>query len=89
MSNNRNQNHHNDHGNGRPQNGTQDDAHRHVSPDRFDLAQAALEEMHEAGFRPEFGPGVAQQLNDIRANEEAPQEAADGIADLRALPWSS
>ena len=89
MSNNRNQNHHNDHGNGRPHNGTQDDAHRHVSPHRFDLAQAALEEMHEAGFRPEFGPGVAQQLNDIRANEEAPQEAADGIADLRALPWSS
>ena len=26
----------------------------------FDLAQAALDEMHEAGFRPEFGAGCGR-----------------------------
>ena len=31
----------------------------------FDLAQAALEEMHEAGFKPEFGPDVQEQVSEI------------------------
>ncbi len=33
----------------------------------FDLAQAALDEMHEAGFKPEFGAGVAEQMAAIEA----------------------
>ncbi|HEY4010155.1 MAG TPA: RNB domain-containing ribonuclease [Acidobacteriaceae bacterium] len=74
---------HPQHGNGR--------AH-HVDADHFDLAQAALDEMHEAGFRPEFGPGVAEQVNEIRASlrEEFAQAAPGvGVPDLRSLCWSS
>ena len=33
----------------------------------FDLAQAALDEMHAAGFKPEFGAGVAEQMTAIEA----------------------
>jgi exoribonuclease-2 len=54
----------------------------------FDLAQAALDEMHEAGFRPEFGEGVAEQLAEIEARFAAVQPTA-GVEDLRALGWSS
>ena len=54
----------------------------------FDLAQAALDEMHEAGFRPEFGLGVADQLVGI---EERFKEALPtaGLDDLCGLGWSS
>jgi exoribonuclease R len=54
----------------------------------FDLAAAALEEMHEAGFRPEFGAGVAEQVSEIEARMAQPQPEA-GVEDLRGLGWSS
>jgi exoribonuclease R len=54
----------------------------------FDLAQAALNEMHEAGFRPEFGAGVAEQLAGIEVKLAAAR-AASGSEDLRGLGWSS
>ncbi len=65
---------------------------RHVDADHFDLAQAALDEMHEAGFKPEFGAGVAEQVNEIRAElrkEFAKEEPGFGVPDLRKLAWSS
>ena len=44
--------------------------------------------MHEAGFRPEFGAGVAEQLAGIEATfAELPVSA--GVEDLRGLGWSS
>ena len=54
----------------------------------FDLAQSALDEMHAAGFKPEFGPGVAEQVAAIEASAGEAQPAA-GVEDLRALGWSS
>ncbi len=60
----------------------------HGSGSRFDLGQAALDELHEAGFRPEFGPGVAEQVAEIERTFSQP-EAQAGIEDLRALGWSS
>jgi VacB/RNase II family 3'-5' exoribonuclease len=54
----------------------------------FDLARAALDEMHEAGFQPEFGAGVAEQVAAIEQKFAAPQPAP-GLEDLRALVWSS
>jgi exoribonuclease R len=60
----------------------------HSGAHGFDLAQAALNDMHEAGFKPEFGPGVTEQVAAIEAkfSQLEPQE---GVADLRALGWSS
>ncbi len=54
----------------------------------FDLAQSALDEMHAAGFRPEFGPGVDQQT---AATEKALAQLTPtaGVEDLRGLGWSS
>jgi exoribonuclease-2 len=68
-----------------------DHHHAWISPDHFDLAQAALNEMHEAGFRPEFGPGVAEQVKEIQADLTKQQSEAkpDGLPDLRNLAWSS
>src|SRR5581483_5304630 len=66
--------------------------HQHVDPDHFDLAQAALDEMHEAGFKPEFGPGVGDQVNEIRERlreEFAKAQPGFGVPDLRSLCWSS
>jgi exoribonuclease R len=54
----------------------------------FDLAQAALDEMHEAGFKPEFGDGVAEQLKQIET-KYADLKPPTGVEDLRALGWSS
>jgi exoribonuclease-2 len=54
----------------------------------FDLAQAALNEMHVAGFKPEFGPGVAEQMALIAARF-ATLAPTDGVEDLRGLGWSS
>jgi len=63
-----------------------------VDADHFDLAQAALDEMHEAGFKPEFGPAVAEQVAEIRENlrkEFAKEKPGAGVPDLRKLAWSS
>ena len=54
----------------------------------FNLAGAALDEMHKAGFKPEFGAGVAEQVMEIEAKFAAPQPE-QGVEDLRALGWSS
>jgi exoribonuclease-2 len=54
----------------------------------FDLAQSALDEMHAAGFKPEFGAGVAEQVSEIEA-EFAALKPSPGLEDLRALGWSS
>jgi exoribonuclease R len=65
---------------------------QHVDADHFDLAQAALDEMHEAGFKPEFGPAVAEQVAEIRENlrkEFAKEKPGAGVPDLRKLAWSS
>src|SRR6201996_5063368 len=65
---------------------------QHVDADHFDLARAALDEMHEAGFKPEFGPGVQEQVNEIRENlrkEFAKEKPGAGVPDLRDLAWSS
>lgn len=57
----------------------------------FDLAQAALEEMHEAGFRPEFAAGVEEQAAEVVKAVEAKIAAGPsmGVDDLRGLGWSS
>ncbi len=63
-----------------------------MDADHFDLAQAALDEMHEAGFKPEFGPGVQEQVNEIRVDlrkEFAKEKPGVGVPDLRDLAWSS
>jgi exoribonuclease R len=54
----------------------------------FDLAEAALDEMHEAGFKPEFGEGVAEQVAEI-VQKLAVLKPEAGLEDLRALGWSS
>ena len=54
----------------------------------FDLAQAALDEMHGAGFKPEFGDGVAEQVAEIE-KRYATLTVPEGAEDLRALGWSS
>jgi exoribonuclease R len=54
----------------------------------FDLAQSALDEMHAAGFKPEFGPGVDQQTAAIE-KALAQLTPAAGVEDLRGLGWSS
>jgi len=54
----------------------------------FDLAAAALAEMHDAGFKPEFAPGVAPQVIEI-AQKFAQLGPEEGVEDLRALGWSS
>jgi exoribonuclease-2 len=54
----------------------------------FDLAQAALDEMHAASFKPEFGKGVPEQMAAIEAKFATIAPSA-GVEDLRALGWSS
>ncbi len=54
----------------------------------FDLAGAALDEMHEDGFKPEFGAGVAEQTAAI-VEKLAVLTPVEGVEDLRALGWSS
>jgi exoribonuclease II len=60
----------------------------HGGPGGFDLAQSALDEMHAAGFRPEFGPGVDQQTAAIE-KALAQLTPTAGVEDLRGLGWSS
>ena len=54
----------------------------------FDLAGAALDEMHAAGFKPEFGAGVVEEVSAIQEELQTLKPAA-GVEDLRALGWSS
>jgi exoribonuclease II len=54
----------------------------------FDLAQAAIEELHEAGFRPEFGRGVQEQVSEIERGI-AHGHDAKSATDLRGMGWSS
>jgi exoribonuclease-2 len=54
----------------------------------FDLAQSALDDMHAAGFKPEFGPGVDAQTAEIEKALATVTPAA-GVEDLRGLGWSS
>ncbi len=63
-------------------------AHGHNGGHPFDLAQAALDDMHAAGFQPEFGAGVSEQVAAIEARY-ASLTPEDGVEDLRALGWSS
>jgi exoribonuclease R len=63
-------------------------AHAHGDAAHFDLAGAALDEMHEAGFVPEFGAGVQEQVQQIVARLEN-LKPDPGVEDLRALGWSS
>ncbi|HEY4357907.1 MAG TPA: RNB domain-containing ribonuclease [Acidobacteriaceae bacterium] len=62
--------------------------HSGGSHGHFDLAEAALTELHDAGFHPEFGPGVPAQLAEIR-ERLADQKPEAGVEDLRAMGWSS
>ncbi len=54
----------------------------------FDLARAAVDELHEAGFKPEFGRDVQQQVSEIEQGV-AHWRDAKNAADLRKLGWSS
>jgi exoribonuclease II len=54
----------------------------------FDLAHAAVEELHEAGFKPEFGRDVQEQVSEIERGI-AHWRDAKSAADLRGLGWSS
>jgi exoribonuclease R len=54
----------------------------------FDLAQAAIEELREAGFEPEFGRDVQQQVSEIERGIAHWREVKSA-ADLRGLGWSS
>ena len=54
----------------------------------FDLAQAAVEDLHESGFKPEFGQGVQEQVSEIERGI-AHWRDAKSAADLRGLGWSS
>jgi exoribonuclease-2 len=86
------------HGNGQHQNhhsNHQNTSHRFTTPvvyrtggHGFDLSGAALDEMHAAGFKPEFGAGVAEQVAALRETT-ADRQPEPGVEDLRTLGWSS
>jgi exoribonuclease-2 len=86
------------HQGGRPDQAVHEPQHGHLTQNAsshdaehrrpFDLAQAALDEMHAAGFKPEFAPEVAEQLRQIEQRYASGQHT-QGIEDLRALGWSS
>ena len=59
-----------------------------MSQNGFDLARAALDEMHRQGFHPEFPPSAEEQLTAIRAQDQASQ-VPPGVRDMRQLMWSS
>ncbi len=54
----------------------------------FNLAQAAVEELREAGFKPEFDQDVQEQVSEIERGI-AHWRDAKSAADLRGLGWSS
>jgi exoribonuclease-2 len=57
-------------------------------PHGVDLAQIALNEMHAAGFHPEFAAGVQGEVAAI-SQRLAQLTPGPGLEDLRALGWSS
>lgn len=56
-------------------------------PIHFNLVAAAHAAMIEHGFQPDFPAGTDAELSEIKAQPAPP--AANGIADLRSLLWSS
>lgn len=54
----------------------------------FDLAASALDEMHGAGFKPEFTAAVDEQVAELRQNFDE-KNFGPKYEDLRALKWSS
>jgi exoribonuclease R len=54
----------------------------------FDLARAAVEELHQAGFKPEFALDVKDQVSEIERGI-ARWHDTKNAADLRGLGWSS
>ena len=87
-----------------PQHHVRNSGHGNDGGHGFDLARAALDEMHEAGFRPEFGAGVAEQLAEIEARfagaeprgserrgpePRGSERRGPDVEDLRGLGWSS
>src|SRR3984885_15714818 len=52
----------------------------------FDLAQAALEEVQRAGFKPEFDGDVQEQVSEIE-RDVSHWSDAKSAADLRRLGW--
>ena len=62
--------------------------HAESGSHEFDLAQAAVDELHDAGFKPEFGRDVQAQVSEIERGI-AHWRVAKSAADLRGLGWSS
>src|ERR1700759_4424208 len=60
----------------------------HRTEHGFNLAQAALDDLREAGFKPEFGPDVQEQVSEIERSIPQWRNVKDA-ADLRGLGWSS
>ena len=60
----------------------------HSPNNQPDLQSLARQSMLDAGFEPDFPPGVQQQLDSIKAHPPQVAPASD-IRDLRSLPWSS
>jgi exoribonuclease-2 len=56
-------------------------------PSQFNLVAAAHASMIEHGFQPDYPAGTQTELAAIEAEPAVP--AADGLADLRSLLWSS
>ncbi len=54
----------------------------------FDLPGAALKDLHAAGFHPEFNQDAKAQVQEIAAQMQK-GDPSSGIADQRALGWSS
>jgi exoribonuclease II len=84
--------HHNRHADHRSENGhwyPYEELH-HAEPGSrgFNLAQAAVEELREAGFKPEFDRDVQEQVSEIERGL-AHWRDAKSAADLRGLGWSS
>ena len=52
----------------------------------FDLAQSALDDLHRAGFYPEFGADVLAQVKEIATAVASP---TPNVPDKRDLGWSS
>jgi exoribonuclease-2 len=85
---------HGAHGGGQSQGQPQGQPHGrpHADAAHFDLARAALDEMHAAGLHPEFTAQTDAQVDEIRVElrrEFGQERPLDGVPDLRTMPWSS
>ena len=58
-----------------------------MAPSGFDLLASARQEMIDEGFRPDFPPEVARQLDALRFRAASGTDS--GVRDLRSLLWSS